>query len=287
MNMDIMRVTGLYKTYDQFSLKNINFNIESGKIVGLIGENGAGKTTIIRQILGISDHEKGSIFIWGKNLYESEKEIKENIGVVFDDCFWPDIFNAKDIDFFMRGIYKKWNTKIFYEYLEKFSIPLTKEIRYFSKGMKAKLSIATALSHNAELLILDEATSGLDPVIRDEVLDILLEFVQDKKHSILVSSHIISDLEKVADYIIFVHSGEIVFSEEKDKILDEWGLFEVGEMQFNMLDLDDILTYQLVDGKYKILTKNIKEIKKKYNFVRFMKIDLEELMLMFIKGVTI
>lgn len=192
----ILEVKNLVKDYGDFVLDKISFEIPRGVVMGLIGENGAGKSTTINCILNEVQKSSGQILLFGKDHIQNEIEIKDKIGVVFDENFFPDIFTPSEIGSYMSGIYRNWESFTFREYLKKFELPETKAIKDFSKGMKVKLVFAVALSHKAELLILDEATSGLDPIIRDDILDLLLDFVQDETHAVLVSSHITSDLEK-------------------------------------------------------------------------------------------
>lgn len=191
---DALTISGLKKTYPDFVLDSISFSVPSGSIVGLIGENGAGKSTTISAALGLVQKESGSVSVLGKE--ELDNELREQIGVVFDGNNFPENLSPRKISHVMRDIYRSWNDQTFLELLKKFSVPADKSVKQFSKGMKMKLAIAVALSHNSKLLILDEATSGLDPVVRDDILDLLLDFVQDEDHSILLSSHITSDLEK-------------------------------------------------------------------------------------------
>ena len=202
---DALTISGLTKTYKDFALNDVSFSVPSGSIVGLIGENGAGKSTTISAALGLVQKEAGSVSVLGKE--ELDNEVKERIGVVFDGNNFSEILCPKKIGRVMKDIYQSWDDRTFMALLKKFSLPAGKPIKQFSKGMKMKLAIAVALSHNSKLLILDEATSGLDPVVRDDILDMLLDFVQDESHSILVSSHITSDLEKIAD-LSLIHISE-------------------------------------------------------------------------------
>lgn len=220
MSENILEVKGLTKDYGDFVLDKLTFTVPKGVIMGLIGENGAGKSTTINCILNEISKTDGNIEIFGKDYLSEEIEIKDKIGVVFDENHFPDIFTPNEIGTYMSGIYSKWERNTYVNYLSKFELPADKRVKDFSKGMKVKLAFAVALSHKAELLILDEATSGLDPIIRDDILDILIDFVQDENHSVLVSSHIISDLEKVADYITFIHKGKLVFTHSKDELVD-------------------------------------------------------------------
>ena len=210
-----LEVKNLCKKYSEFELKNINLKLPKGMIMGLIGENGAGKTTTIKSILNLINIDNGEIKIFGLNIKENEKKIKEDIGVVLDDAFFSEYLNPADINKIMRKIYENWDEKLYYKYLEDFKLPKNKISKEFSSGMKMKLKIAVALSHHPKLLILDEPTSPLDPVARSEILDIFQDFIQNEENSIFVSSHITSDLEHIADYITFINNGEIVLSKTR------------------------------------------------------------------------
>lgn len=232
MSENILEVKGLTKDYGDFVLDKLTFSVPKGVIMGLVGENGAGKSTTINCILNEISKTDGNIEIFGKDYLSEEIEIKDKIGVVFDENHFPDIFTPNEIGTYMSGIYSKWERNTYINYLSKFDLSADKKIKDFSKGMKVKLAFAVALSHKAEFLILDEATSGLDPIIRDDILDILIDFVQDKNHSVLLSSHITSDLEKVADYITFLHKGKLVFSHLKDELVDNYGVISCSAMVF-------------------------------------------------------
>ena len=248
MSENILEVKGLTKDYGDFVLDKLTFTVPKGVIMGLIGENGAGKSTTINCILNEISKTDGNIEIFGKDYLSEEIEIKDKIGVVFDENHFPDIFTPNEIGTYMSGIYSKWERNTYVNYLSKFELPADKRVKDFSKGMKVKLAFAVALSHKAELLILDEATSGLDPIIRDDILDILIDFVQDENHSVLVSSHIISDLEKVADYITFIHKGKLVFTHSKDELVDNYGVMSCGAMVFDNLDKSEIIAYRKEDA---------------------------------------
>ena len=216
--------------------------------------------------------------------YSVEIEIKDKIGVVFDENHFPDIFTPNEIGTYMSGIYSKWERNTYVNYLSKFELPADKRVKDFSKGMKVKLAFAVALSHKAELLILDEATSGLDPIIRDDILDILIDFVQDENHSVLVSSHIISDLEKVADYITFIHKGKLVFTHSKDELVDNYGVMSCGAVVFDNLDKSEIIAYRKEDYQYKVLVKDRHIAEKKYPKAIVVPAAIEEIMLFYVKG---
>ena len=236
--MEALKVDNVCKTYRGFSLDHISFSIPEGAIMGFIGENGAGKSTTIKNLLGMNLKDSGTVTVFGELFTGKENRIKEKLGVVLDETFFAPGVNAIQIEKALRIIYRNWNSRIFYDYLKKFKLDLKKNIKDYSKGMKMKLSIAAALSHDAKLLILDEVTSGLDPVIRNEVLDLLLEFIQDEKKSILISSHILSDLEKICDYITFIDNGKIIFSENKDELLESYCLVKGSIPQIRELNSD-------------------------------------------------
>lgn len=284
MSENILEVKGLTKDYGDFVLDKLTFTVPKGVIMGLIGENGAGKSTTINCILNEISKTDGNIEIFGKDYLSEEIEIKDKIGVVFDENHFPDIFTPNEIGTYMSGIYSKWERNTYVNYLSKFELPADKRVKDFSKGMKVKLAFAVALSHKAELLILDEATSGLDPIIRDDILDILIDFVQDENHSVLVSSHIISDLEKVADYITFIHKGKLVFTHSKDELVDNYGVMNCGAMVFDNLDKSEIIAYRKEDYQYKVLVKDRHIAEKKYPKAIVVPAAIEEIMLFYVKG---
>ncbi len=277
-----MTISGLSKTYKDFVLDSVSFTVPSGSIVGLIGENGAGKSTTINAALGLIQKEAGHVSILGNE--ELNGDTKEQIGVVFDGSNYPEILSPKKINRVMKNIYHSWDEQIYFRLLKQFSLPFDKQIKKFSKGMKMKLAISVAFSHNSKLLILDEATSGLDPIIRDDILDMLLDFVQDEEHSILVSSHITSDLEKIADYIVFIHGGKVVFSKPKDELVEQYGIIKCGAAQFDALDKSDIIVYRKMDYEWQILISNREEMQKKYPKAMIIPTTIDEIMLLYVKG---
>lgn len=279
-----IEVKGLTKKRDTFFLNNVNLTVPKGYIVGLIGENGAGKSTTIKAILNLIHKDSGTIKIFGQDYQQHEKEIKQQIGVVFDDCHFPKQLTAKDLNLILKNIYSNWDTNLYHDYLNQFKLPLNKPIKDLSRGMKMKLSLATALSHRPKLLILDEPTSGLDPIVRNEILDIFLDFIQDEEHSVLISSHITSDLEKIADYITFIHEGEIVFSDSKDHLLYDYGLIKCQERDFRSIDPDDIVKYKKNSYHYEVLIKNKRQLENKYKSLTMDSVSIEDLMLLHIGG---
>lgn len=280
-----IEIRNLVKNYgDKFTLGEINLDIPSGIIIGLIGENGAGKTTLIKSILNIIRSDKGNIKIFEKDIKINESEIKENIGVVLDNMFFPELLMPKDINSIMKDVYKNWDEQLFNKYLSEFKLKNNQSIKFMSKGMRKKLEIATALSHHPKLLILDEPTSGLDPVVRNEVLDIFLDFIQDEEHTILLSTHITSDLEHIADKIIFINQGKVVLDQSRDDLLDNYGILKCDIDKFDTISKDDIIAYKKNKYDCEILVNDINKIKKKYKDFIVDKITLEELMVLMIKG---
>lgn len=279
-----LTVSGLTKKYSDFTLDNISFSIPSGSIVGLIGENGAGKSTTINSILGLIKKDSGKITFLGQDMDKIDHTVKEKIGVVFDGSNFSEELTPMKLSKVLRDIYTSWQESYFNKLLNQLNIPATKKIKTFSKGMKMKLSIAVAFAHCPQLLILDEATSGLDPIIRDDILDMFLAFVQDEEHSILVSSHITSDLEKVADYIVFIHAGKIIFCEPKDELLENYGIMKCGEAQFDALDKEDIIAFRRLDYEWQILIANREKAAKKYPKAMIIPATIDEIMLLYVKG---
>lgn len=279
---NILEIKNLTKKYKDAGIENITFNVPKGSIVGLIGRNGAGKTTIIKTILDISKRDSGEVKILGES--ELKDEIKNYIGVVFDGDTFPDTLNVKKLNNILKNIYKNWSEEKYFKYVNEMQLPLNKKIKDFSKGMKMKLSIIVSLSHNSKLLILDEATSGLDPVARDEVLDLFLNFIQDEENGILVSSHITSDLEKVADYITFIDKGKVIFFESKDKLIYEYGILKCEESQLNNIDKKYILKQVKRNYGYDVIINNKQAIKEKNPNLIIDNCNIDELMVIYTKG---
>lgn len=230
-----LEISGLTKEYPGFKLDNISFTLPGGCILGLIGENGAGKSTTIKLILDMLKKDSGSIKVLGRSSTETNILTKEEVGVVLDEAGIPGCLNALQVGKIMKHTFKNWNDGDYDGYIKRFELPIDKAYKDYSRGMKMKLSIAVAMSHNAKLLLLDEATSGLDPVVRDEVLDILNDFTRDESHSILMSSHIVSDLEKICDYIAFLHKGKLMLFEEKDELAARYGIVHCTEKALSEL----------------------------------------------------
>ena len=281
---NILEIKNLSKKYKGFELKNVNIKLPKGMIMGFIGENGAGKTTTIKSILNIINRDSGEIKIFGLDNKENERKIKEDIGVVLDDSFLSEYLNPSDINKIMKNIYKDWDEKLYFKYIEDFKLPKEKISKEYSSGMKMKLKIAVALAHHPKLLILDEPTSGLDPVARNEILDIFQEFIQDEDHGIFVSSHITSDLEHIADYITFINNGEIIFTKTRDELLENYGIVKCSEEQFKKIDKKDYIKYKKNRYEYDVLIEDKYEFKKKYDISVIDKPTIEDIMLIYIKG---
>ncbi len=279
-----LEIKDLCKSYGDFALDHVNLTIPGGTIMGLIGENGAGKTTTIKCILNLIRRDSGAITILGKDNVADERAAKLEVGVVLDECFFHDSLRPKDLKRILGPVYPTWDDNLYADYLKKFKLPEEKLIKEFSRGMKMKLSLAAALAHQPRLLILDEATAGLDPVVRDEILDEFLSFICDEDHAILVSSHITSDLEKAADYITYIHEGKIVLSEAKDDILDRYGRVGCSAADLRAIDPSDLLRVRQGPFGCEALVTDRGAFHKKYPKLMVEKIHLEDIMLFVGKG---
>lgn len=241
--MNAIEIKGLEKHYDGFQLGSFDLTLPSGCIMGLVGENGAGKSTTIKLIMNAIGRDAGEVYVLGiDNRSAGFRDVKEDIGVVLDEAYFPEVMSARNVGNVMALTYKNWDAAAFEGYLKKFSLAPDKMFKEYSRGMRMKLAIAAALSHGAKLLILDEATSGLDPMARDELLDIFNDFTRDENCSILLSSHIVSDLEKICDYIAFLHKGRLVLCEEKDRLLEEYALIRLTEERLRELPEESIIS---------------------------------------------
>ena len=282
--MNALEIKNISKTYKNFKLDDVSFVLPCGHIMGLIGENGAGKSTIINCILDIIEKDSGSISVLGQKNDKNNVSLKENIGVVLDASEVYDNYTVKQVENIMKDVYKQWNHEVYDYYIQKFALPLNKMIKDFSRGMKMKMAITIALSHQPKLLILDEATSGLDPIMRDEILDVFMEFVQDENHAILLSSHISSDLEKIADYIAFIHEGKLILSTSKDELIYEYGLMKCRNDEFDMIDKEDIIRYRIKTYEVEILVKDREKMAKKYPNCIVDPTKLDDIMMLYVFG---
>ena len=283
---NILELQQVSKTFakSNFTLDNVSFSLPYGAILGFVGENGAGKTTTIGCILNTLAKDGGSVKLFGKEMLDSDTDIREKIGVVYDGDNFPGHWTAEQLSKIMQGFYTTWDNELFYRYLEEFQLPPRQRIKHYSRGMTMKLAIAAALAHHPQLLILDEATSGLDPIMRDEMLDIFLDFVQEEDHSILFSSHITSDLEKVADYITFIHNGSLIMTVSKNDLAYHYAVMRCKESQFLALDRSDIVAYRKRDFQIDVLVSDGKEAQRKYKDVIVDNVSLDEIMVLLVKG---
>lgn len=240
-NMNVIEVKNITKDYGDFKLDNVSFNVRKGSVCGFIGQNGAGKTTTIKAILDAIRIDEGEIFVFGQDIKNDSARLREDIGVVFDEMGFHEFMTGKDINIMMKNIYKNWDETIFFDYLKRFSLPNKKPCGDFSRGMRMKLQIAVALSHKAKLLIMDEPTSGLDPIVRNEIIQIFREYVNEEEHSILLSSHITSDLEKIADDVVFINGGKIVLAGNKREILEN----NYPDIDKEQVSLEDIMLFYI------------------------------------------
>lgn len=277
-----IEVSGLTKKYDGFTLDRISFNVAKGSIMGFIGQNGAGKTTTIKALLNIISADSGSIKLLGLDHIKHEYEIKEQLAAVFDEMPFHESFNANQINIMFGGLYGGWDEKKFFEYLDRFGLPRKKKISKFSKGMKMKLQIAAALSHGAKLMIMDEATTGLDPVVRNEILDIFREYLRDEENSILMSSHITGDLEKIADSVTFIDKGKILLTGYKDEILENHGVIKCSKSDLGTLLPEDCISARISDYGAEVMVSDKTAAKRKYPSLTIDKTTLEEIMLFYV-----
>ena len=277
-----IEVKDLTKRYDGFTLDNLSFNVPGGSIMGFIGQNGAGKTTTINTILNIVKPDSGTVKVFGLDHIRDEKEIKKHIAAVFDELPFDDRLTASDINVIMREIYDQWDSDKFFAFLDRFQLPKKKKFGKFSKGMKMKMQIAAALSHNAKLLIMDEATTGLDPVVRNEILDIFFEFLQDEEHSILMSSHITSDLEKIADSVTFIDKGKLLISGCKDDILESHAILRCSRADYEALDKSDIVSARINDFSIDVMVSDADGCRRKYPGIITDKANLDDIMLFYV-----
>lgn len=251
-----IEIEGLTKQYDGFTLQNVSFQVPKGSIMGFVGQNGAGKSTTMKAILNIVKKDSGDIRVFGLDHVRDEAEIKKHIAVVFDEVPFHDTLNGRQLSRILKGIYGEWDDALFFQYLDRFSLPVKKPVGQLSKGMKMKFQIAAALSHNANLLIMDEPTSGLDPVVRSEMLDVFMEYIQKEDHTILLSSHITSDLERIADNITFIHDGKLLLTDNKDDILYRHGIIRCTQDEAAAFPEEEIVSIRLTDFTASVMVNN-------------------------------
>ena len=287
---NVIEVEGLCKRYDGFAIENLNLSIPQGGIMGFIGANGAGKTTTIYSILNIIPVDAGRIRIFGKDYKKDEQEIKQDIGVVFDEMGYHEIMTPLQISRMMKSIYHNWSETEFAKYLDRFGLPYKKRCGTFSRGMRMKLQIAVALSHEAKLLLMDEPTSGLDPVVRNEMLDIFQEFVEEEDHTILLSSHIIEDLERIADEIAFIDKGRILLADNKDVILEQHAILKGKKQDISKIRSEDMVGVKRSAYGVEILVQDVPACRRRYPEFLCEPASLEDIMLYYVsresKGMT-
>ncbi len=279
---NVIEVRDVTKNYEDFKLEHISFSVPEGSVCGFIGQNGAGKTTTIKAILDVISVDEGEIFVFGKNIKNEGAAFREDVGVVFDEMGFHEFMTGKDINIMMKNIYKNWNEAVFFDYLKRFSLPFKKPCGDFSRGMRMKLQIAVALSHNARLLIMDEPTSGLDPIVRNDMLQIFREFVVEEDHTILLSSHITGDLEKLADEVVFIDGGKLVLAGNKDEILEQHGLLKCKKEDLKDIDESFVVYPQVETFGATVLIHNQKACKKQYPEMIMEPASLEDIMLFYI-----
>ena len=280
-----IEIEHLTKVFKDFSLNHVSLKIPKGTVVGIIGENGAGKSTLIQSILGIVDSQYDKLTYFGKDFKQNEKNIKEDLAVIFDTTHYDLELTPRWIERILSHTFQNWNHELYQSYLQKFELPYDKKIKLFSRGMKMKLEFAIAFSHDAKILILDEATSGLDPIIRDEILNLIRAFTEHENHTVLISSHITSDLDKIADYIVYLYKGKCIFMQTYDEMNENYGIIHGTKDLLNTLSQDDIVAYIQEPYSISILVKNRQQIQSVFQDLEITRPTIEEIMLFYAKGV--
>lgn len=278
----VIEVKNLTKDYGDFKLNSISFEVPQGCICGFIGQNGAGKTTTIQLILDVIKADDGEIKVFGETMSDKAKNLKENIGVVYDEMGFHDFMTGVQINKMMKNIYANWDDEQFFGYMKRFELPTKKKCSAFSRGMRMKLQIAVAMSHHAKLLIMDEPTSGLDPIVRNEIVEIFQEYVCDETHTILLSSHILSDLERIADELIFINGGQIVLAGNKDKILETRGLIKCKKSDLECIDAKDIVSVRSSQFGVEVMVEDKEKCRRKYPELFMESASLEEIMIFYV-----
>ena len=282
MSNYVLELCDVTKKYDDFTLNQVSFQVPKGCICGFIGQNGAGKTTTIQLILDIIKKDEGSIKVFDRDMEKDGAELKEKIGVVFDEMGFHEFLTATENNRVMKSVYANWQEEVFFGYLKRFSLPRKKRCGSFSRGMRMKLQIAVALSHQAELLIMDEPTSGLDPIVRNEILQIFQEYVMEENHTIFLSSHITGDLERIADMVIFINRGKIVLSGDKDEILERHGLIKCKKNDLKNIDPKDMVSCRKSVFGVEVLVADREKCAKKYSSMVMEQTTLEEIMIFYV-----
>ncbi len=278
--MDSVKIQKLNKSYQNFALQNISFNVPEGTVVGVIGENGAGKSTTLNCILGTVKPDSGVLEVFSKSVSQLSETERNHIGAVIGENGLPSNLNVKQVGKMMKSVFSEWNEGVFEKYVTKFALPAAQPIKTLSRGIKQKLMIAVALSHNANLLVLDEPTSGLDPVARDEIIDVFYDFMQSENHAMILSSHILSDLEKICDYILFIHKGKQIFFEEKDALYEKYGILKCGVEDFEKVPKNAVVGFNRTQYGVSALVEK-EQISSKYPLERA---EIDDIMLYFLRG---
>lgn len=279
---NVIELKSVSKDYGDFKLDDVSFSVPEGSVCGFIGQNGAGKTTTIQIILDAINRDSGEVYVFGKNMDKDSALLRENIGVVFDEMGFHDFLNARQINTIMKNVYKNWNEEKYFEYLKLFSLPTKKACGSFSRGMRMKQQIATALSHNAKLLIMDEPTSGLDPIVRNEMLQIFREYVVEEDHTILLSSHITGDLEKLADEVVFIDGGKIVLKGNKDEILEKHGILRCKKDELKNISESLLVSAETSSLGAEVLVNDRKAAEKLYPEMIIEPAELEQIMIYYV-----
>lgn len=279
---NVIELKGVSKDYGDFKLDDVSFSVPEGSVCGFIGQNGAGKTTTIQIILDAINRDSGEVYVFGKSMDKDSALLRENIGVVFDEMGFHDFLNPRQINTIMKNVYKNWNEEKYFEYLKLFSLPTKKACGNFSRGMRMKLQIATALSHDAKLLIMDEPTSGLDPIVRNEMLQIFREYVVEEDHTILLSSHITGDLEKLADEVVFIDGGKIVLKGNKDEILEKHGILRCKKDELKNISQSLLVSAETSSLGAEVLVNDRKAAEKLYPEMIIEPAELEQIMIYYV-----
>ena len=279
-----IKVEGLTKHYKDFTLDNVSFEVPTGSIVGFIGENGAGKSTTIKAILNLIQKDAGTTELLGRENGAEDRELKEQISVIFDECYFPDGLTVEDVNRMMKCTYRRWEQETFFRHCKRFELPGKKAVKEFSRGMKVKLSIAVALSHQAKLIILDDACGSLDPIVRNEILDIFMDFIQEEDHTVFLSSHITSDIEKICDYILLIHKGRLLFFENKDALLYDYGIVRCTEEQYKGLESSLVVGVQKNRFEVEVLVNNRQTLKEQSPDYVVDQASIEDILLYVVKN---
>lgn len=281
---NILEVKNLSKDFNNFKLDGVTFSLPKGSVMGFIGENGAGKTTTIKLMLNMLHKDGGDIRVFGLDNIAEEQDIKQQIGVVLEENHFHESLRPSDVSSILKNIFTDWDSELFGNYLKRLGVPEDKTVKELSKGMKTKLSLSAALAHRPKLLILDEATAGLDPVVRSEILDIFLDVIQDEERSVLLSTHITSDLERIADYITLIHKGKIIFSKAKDELKYGYGVVKCGAKDFERIDRADVEGCRKSSFGYEALVKDRNRIQQRYPGVMIDPASIEDIMLFYARS---